>query len=159
MDEQQIGSGKRKVSFFELRTAGAMLAKAKRELVRLEGEESIDHVYNLFATAYHVTDYLKPVLPDADLRALLGDPIIRRCADVCNKAKHMKLTHGRADPSTRSVSGALGGAPLNSLPLNARGERRVRWDDGTEIEVVQLAKSAIERLEDCFRQHGIPLDV
>jgi len=63
------------MSFFELSTAGAMLAKAKRELERLEAEESIDHVYNLFTTAYHVTDYLKPVLSDADHRAVLNDAV------------------------------------------------------------------------------------
>ncbi|MCI3206425.1 MULTISPECIES: hypothetical protein [Pandoraea] len=143
------------MSFFELSTAGAMLAKAKRELERLEAEESIDHVYNLFTTAYHVTDYLKPVLSDADHRAVLNDAVMKHCADVCNKAKHMTLTRGRPDPSTYEISGAIGGAALNSIALNASGGRWVRWDDGTELEVVQFAKSVIARLEQIFAQHAI----
>ncbi|WP_321916702.1 hypothetical protein [Paraburkholderia sp. J11-2] len=147
------------MSFFELNTAGAMLAKARRELSRLEGEASIDHVYNLFTTAYHVIDYLKPVLSEVDHKSLLADPVIRHCADVCNKAKHMVLTRGRPDPSTLSVSGAIGGVPINSIAINASGKRWVRWPDGTELEVVQFARSVITRLEQIFAQHGVPADV
>ncbi|AZU56709.1 hypothetical protein CFM90_11100 [Ralstonia solanacearum] len=143
------------MSFFELTTASAMLAKARRELVRLECEESIDHVYNFFTTAYHVTDYLKPVLSVAEHRALVTEPAIQLCADVCNKAKHMTLTHSRPDPSTYSDSGAIGGAAINSVAINASGERWVRWADGTQLELVQFAKSVIERFEQFFAAHGI----
>ena len=113
------------MSFFELTTAATMIAKAKRELVRLESEESIDHAYNFFTTAYHVTDYLKPVLSVPDHKALVSEPAIQLCADVCNKAKHMTLTRNRPDPLTYSDSGAIGGAAINSIAINASGERWV----------------------------------
>ncbi|WP_042875626.1 hypothetical protein [Cupriavidus necator] len=143
------------MGFFELTTAGAMLAKAKRELVRLECEESIDHAYNFFTTAYHVTDYLKPVLSAADHRALVTEPAIHLCADVCNKAKHMTLTRSRSDPLTHSDSGAIGGAAINSVAINASGERWVRWADGTQLELVQFAKFIIAWFEQFFAAHGI----
>jgi len=145
------------MSFFELTAAGTVLAKAKRELARLESEKSIDHVYNFFVTAYHVTDYLKPVLSDVDYKALRADPKIRLCADVCNQAKHMTLTHGRPNPRTCSVSGAVGGAAINSVALNASGDRWVRWGDGTQLEVVRFARAVIALLEQYFADHGISM--
>lgn len=143
------------MSFFELTTAATMLAKAKRELARLESEESIDHAYNFFTTAYHVTDYLKPDLSVADHKALVTEPAIQLCADVCNKAKHMTLTRGRPDLMTYSDSGAIGGGAINSVAINASGERWVQWPDGTRLELVQFAKSVIARYEQFFAAHGI----
>ncbi|WP_033469895.1 hypothetical protein [Bordetella bronchiseptica] len=144
------------MSFFELTTAGAMLEKARRELARLQNEASVDHVYNFFVTAYHVTDYLKPVLSDTDYEELRADPQILFCADACNKAKHMKITRGRPDPRTYAESGAIGGSAINAVAINASGERWVQWDDGTRLEVVQFAQALIAWFDKFFAAHGIP---
>jgi hypothetical protein len=76
------------MSFFELTTAGAMFAKAKRELSRLQAEESVDHVYNFFTTAYHVTDYLKPIVSPVALKAFRNEPAVLFCTDVCKGEAH-----------------------------------------------------------------------
>ena len=143
------------MSFFELTSPTTMLSKAKRELERLEAEESVDHVFNLFTTLYHVADYLKPYVSEGDISTLKSEPNMKLCADVCNKAKHMKLERSRADISTYANSGAIGGAAINAIPLNGAGERWVLWEDGTKIEVVQFAKTVIERFEKFFAKHGI----
>jgi hypothetical protein len=83
-DKDQTSAG-----FFELRTAESMLEKAKRELARLEAEESIDHVYNFFVTAYHIVDYLDGRLSTQKLEKIKADQLMQFCADACNKAKHM----------------------------------------------------------------------
>ncbi|UEP53014.1 hypothetical protein LMA00_30305 [Burkholderia ambifaria] len=82
------------MSFFELTDAAAMLRKARRELDRLAGEPSIDHVFNFFVTAHSVTDYLKGAVVESDRAALLAELDIKLCRDVSNKAKHMTLDRG-----------------------------------------------------------------
>jgi hypothetical protein len=104
------------MGFFELGTAESMLEKAKRELTRLEAEDSIDHAYNFFVTAYHISDYLKGRLPKTALDAIRNDQLIQFCGDACNKAKHMRLTRDRPDVGTPIYSSAFGGAPFNTVP-------------------------------------------
>ncbi|RQX90171.1 hypothetical protein [Burkholderia stagnalis] len=143
------------MGFFELSDAAAMLGKARRELDRLASEPSIDHVFNFFVTAYHVTDYLKGVVAEADCKALRREPDLLLCADVANKAKHMKLERKRPDPATHQVSGAVGGAPLNAVALNGSGERWVRWPDGTEVEMLAFGTRVLARLAQFLADHGM----
>ena len=51
-----------------------------RELTRLEAEDSIDHVYNFFVTAYHIVDYLDGRLAESDFVSIKADPLIRPLA-------------------------------------------------------------------------------
>jgi hypothetical protein len=69
------------MGFFQLNTPKDMLEKAKRELTRLEtadsmAEDSIDHVYNFFVTAYHIVDYLDGRLAKPDVDAIKAEPLI-----------------------------------------------------------------------------------
>ncbi|MDR8032095.1 hypothetical protein [Burkholderia cenocepacia] len=143
------------MGFFELTDAAAMVCKARRELDRLAGEPSIDHVFNFFVTAHSVTDYLKGTVAEADRSALLAEPDIQLCRDVSNKAKHMRLDRGRPDPATHRVSGALGSAAFNTVAFNASGERWVRWPDGTEVEMQSFGTRVLARLEQFLTAHGI----
>lgn len=143
------------MGFFELTDAAAMLRKARRELDRLAREASIDHVFNFFVTAHSVTDYLKGAVAEPDRSALLAERDIQLCRDVSNKAKHMTLDRGRPDPATHRVSGALGSAALNTVALNASGERWVNWPDGTRVEMLSFGQRVLRRLEQFLTEHGI----
>ncbi|KOR12144.1 hypothetical protein [Burkholderia cenocepacia] len=143
------------MGFFELTDAAAMLRKARRELDRLASEPSIDHVFNFFVTARSLTDYLKGAVAEADRSALLAEPDIQLCRDVSNKAKHMRLDRGRPDPTTHHDSGAIGGAAINAVAINARGERWVSWPDGTRLEMLSFGTAVLQRLEQFLTTHGI----
>lgn len=143
------------MSFFELMSAEAMLGKAKREFERLREEPSIDHVYNFFVTAYHIVDYLEQRLSKEAIKTIRAIPVIQFCGDVCNKAKHMTLSRGRSDVATQSFSDAINGVPLNAIAINAPGERWVRWQDGTQLEVVIFATNVIATWEQLFTDYGI----
>jgi hypothetical protein len=134
--------------FFELKTAENMLEKAKRELARLEAEESIDHVYNFFVTAYHIVDYLDERLSKQKIKRIKSRKWMHLCADACNKAKHMRLTHDRPDVETLTpFKGAvLNTGALNTFALNTSSvERWIRWHDGRALEVVTFARSVIAK--------------
>jgi hypothetical protein len=136
-----------------------MLRKARRELDRIEREFSVDHVFNFFVTAFHVTDYLKmsgEVSPEK-VKDLRNDERIRKCADVCNKAKHFKLERSRPDISSRQYSGAIGGAPIGMLPINSSGARFIVWEDGSQLEIVSFARATIATLEEFFATNTIDL--
>ena len=84
------------MAYFELRTARDMLEKACREHKRLHREFNIDNVFNFFVTAYHICDYLKTtgIVPAGVVQDLEdNDPDINACRDLCNKGKHLRLTH------------------------------------------------------------------
>jgi hypothetical protein len=141
------------VGFFELRTAESMLEKAKRELTRLEAadsmaEDSVDHVYNFFVTAYHICDYF----PEPAREAVRKDPLIKLCGDACNTAKHMRLDpkYGREPVFTPKHYRFDHGAPVERSV-----KRCIRWDDGIEREAVAFAQSVIAKWEELFVKHGI----
>jgi hypothetical protein len=138
------------MGFFELETPESMLEKAKRELTRLEGECSIDNVYNFFVTAYHIVDTLPTKLPKADV---LKEDLIQRCADACNKAKHMELKRNRPDVKTPKHYHLVAGAPLDAS--NPSVKWCIVWKDGTSLEVVSFARDVIAKWEDIFRKHKI----
>jgi hypothetical protein len=140
------------LGFFELETAEHMLEKAKRELSRLEAEVSIDHVYNFFATAYHVLDYLDGRLSRPVIDTIRAEPLIQLCGDACNKAKHMRLTR-RPDVTTPKHYRLLTGAPRNAS--NPSVEWCIVWQDGSSLEVVKFARSVIAKWEELFFTHGI----
>jgi hypothetical protein len=141
------------MGFFELETPERMLEKAKREFVRLEAEDSIDHVYNFFVTAYHIVDYLDGRLAKPIVKAIKTDPLIMLCEDACNKAKHMELTHRRPDVKTPTIySVSLGGPPD---PANESLERRIVWPSGDSEEVISFARSVIAKWDELFLKHEI----
>lgn len=146
------------MGFFELGTAESVLKKAKRELKRLEAENSIDHVYNFFVTACHIADYLDGRLAEPDVKSIKAEPLIQFCGDVCNKAKHMRLTWNRPDVETpiRFKGAVLNTAPLNTFALNtSRVERWIIWEDKSTLEVVRFARDVIAKWEKIFVEHGI----
>jgi hypothetical protein len=101
-----------KESFFELTTPRDMLEKAKRELIRLEENLHIDHVYNFFTTAYHIQDYLKNgnYLSQSEVDKFFNDQDLKDCRDICHKGKHLKrlcCTSRKADEITPAPDAAM----------------------------------------------------
>jgi hypothetical protein len=153
------------MGFFELETPKNMLEKAKRELARIETDDSIDHVYNFFVTAYHIVDDLDEHLK----KEIWNDQLIKHCGDACNKAKHMKLTKERPDVETSKNNKLIekkfiprapwlylkGGNLEETVRFDPSVERRIVWEDGASREVVSFARAVTTKWEKFFAMHGI----
>jgi hypothetical protein len=135
------------MAFFELRTPRDIFEKAKREYARLEKEYSIDHVFNFFVTAYHIQDYVRKsgLVPQHVLDAFLSDVDLKDCRDLCDKGKHMRLTH-RADPTTDIWSSTIGGAPIGALSLCGDDEW-ILLTGNRRVNIKWLAKSLLSKWE------------
>jgi hypothetical protein len=143
------------MAFLELRTPRDMLDKAKREHGRLSSNFNIDNVFNFFVTANHIRDYIeKSAAVDKDVVATFcSSQDMLDCRDLCDKAKHLRLTK-RTDPVTHRWSGALGGAPLNVLPLGGDGRWEL-WSDNRHVDIQQLASRVLYLWDGFFDQHGL----
>ncbi len=138
--------------FLEIRTPRDMLEKARRERARLSARIDVDNVFNFFVTAYHVKDYIEKsgAVPSVVVQELYSeqDMRVRDCRDLCDKAKHLKLTR-RADPDTHKWSGAVGGAPIGAIPLGSAGYWEL-WSGERHIRIVPLASRVMARLDRFF---------
>lgn len=143
------------MAFLELRTPRDMLEKAKREHARLSSSFDIDHVFNFFVTANHIRDYVEKTgaVPQSQVEAFFQDLDMKDCRDLCDKAKHLRLTK-RPDPVTHQWSGAIGGAPIGALPIGANGEWEL-WSGGRTVEIAPLAAVVLRKWEQFFQQHGL----
>lgn len=131
--------------FFDLKTPLDMLEKAKRELARFEETASVDHVFNFLISANHLRDFAgcDPKIPDAALKAFMGEPDIQLCAALANKAKHFKLRlkPGRPDPDTFHFDHTLSGgmALSGGMKLSTGHEWLLVTAPGVEQEFRPLA--------------------
>ncbi len=68
---------------------------------------SQDDMWNLFQACWHIKDWVKhdPVVPqpvkDAIKQEAESNPLLLMCHDVCNGAKHLKLTTPRGGGAIR----------------------------------------------------------
>ncbi len=143
------------MSFFELRTARDVFAKAEREYQRLHSELSIDNVFNFFVTAHQIQDYVRKAnaVPQLMLDTFLSDTDLKDCRDLCDKGKHLRLTK-RTDPKTHRYSGSLNGASLNTLPING-GDKWVLLTGNREVEVEWLAERVINKWRGFLDHNGL----
>ncbi|MCK9398303.1 MAG: hypothetical protein M0Q44_22295 [Methylobacter sp.] len=143
------------MAFLELRTPRDMLNKAEREYERLRTNFNIDNVFNYFVTANHIRDYImktdsaKQVLIDS----FFTDQDMKDCRDLCDKAKHLKLTK-RLDPQTHKWSGCIGGAPIGVLPIGGDGEWEL-WSNDRVVNIEQLAERVLTKWREFFETHGL----
>ena len=143
------------MTFFQLQTPRDMLEKTKREHARLSASFDIDHVFNFFVSAYHISDYIKKTnaVPQKIIDTFLSDADIQACHDLCDKGKHMRLTT-RTDPQTVIWSGCLGGAPLGVLPLGG-GDKWVVFVEDKQFDVEWLAQRVLDKWVTFFEQNGL----
>ncbi|MDH4260183.1 MAG: hypothetical protein OEW16_07745 [Gammaproteobacteria bacterium] len=132
-----------------------MLEKAKREYSRLKASFDIDNVFNFFVTANHIRDYIEKnkAVSHSDLEKFCSDQDLRDCRDLCDKAKHLRLTK-RTDPATHKWSGAIGGAPIGAVPIGGGGTWEL-WSDGRTVNIESLADRVISKWEQFFLANGL----
>lgn len=143
------------MAFLELRTPRDILDKAEREYVRLQSKFDIDNVFNYFVTANHIRDYIMKnnAVTQSIMDSFFTDQDMKDCRDLCDKAKHLRLTR-RPDPQTHKWSGCLGGAPLGVLPLGGDGEWEL-WSDGRVVNIQQLAERVLIKWREFFATHNL----
>lgn len=143
------------MAFLELKTPRDMLNKAEREYERLQNNFNIDNVFNYFVTANHIRDYImknesvKQVIMDS----FFTDQDMKDCRDLCDKAKHLKLTK-RPDPHTNKWSGCFGGAPVGALPVGGDGEWEL-WSNGRAVNIQHLSERVLIKWKDFFETHEL----
>lgn len=143
------------MAYFELRSARDMFDKAEREFAKLSADFTIDNVFNFFVTAYHIQDYVRrsSSVTWSDVDSFLADIDIKDCRDLCDKGKHLQLTR-RADPITHISSGALGGAPLNTISINGGGKWLLLTDD-RQVEIESLARRVLDKWRNFLNLHDL----
>jgi hypothetical protein len=143
------------MGFFELRTPRDMLEKARREHTRLLERCDIDNIFNFFVTANHLRDYIQKAaaVSPTTLEAFLKDSDLKDCRDLCDKGKHLTLTK-REDPSTNTMSGCLGGAPLGAMALGS-GTTWLLSSGGRSVDVQWLANRVLEKWDGFFTSNGL----
>ncbi len=143
------------MAFLELRTPRDMLNKAEREFDRLQKNFDIDNVFNYFVTANHIRDYIEKnkSVKQIDIDTLFNDQDMKDCRDLCDKAKHLKLTK-RPDPQTHKWSGCIGGAPIGVLPIGGDGEWEL-WSNERVVNIQQLSERVLNKWREFFEKHGL----
>ena len=143
------------MSYFELRSPRDMLGKAERELARLQGDRTIDNIYNFFVTAYHVQDSVKAAqaVPAEALRAFLRDEDLRDCRAMCHKGKHFHLS-GHPNAVTDIVDSSFGGASFGEVCYGEDDVRTLMYD-GRVVDIESLPGRVIEKWRRFFSEHGL----
>jgi len=143
------------MTFFKLQTPRDMLEKANREYARLCDSFDIDNVFNYFVTAYHISDYIKKTkaVEQSTLSKFLEDPDIKMSRDLCDKGKHMTLTH-RPDPKTKIITGGWGTGPWGLAPWGG-GESWSLVTNDQNINIKQLSKIVLEKWTSFFQNNGL----
>ena len=143
------------MAFLELRTPRDMLEKAKREHQRLSADFNIDNVFNFFVTANHIRDYIEKnnAASKEAIAELFSFQDMKDCRDLCDKAKHLRLTK-RIDPQTHCWSGTVGGAPIGVLPVGSDGRWEL-WSDSRHVDIQRLANRVLELWDEFFSEHGL----
>lgn len=151
--------------FFDLRTPRDMLAKAQRELAKLESKLDIDNVFNFFVTAYHVRDYLEIQFPalQGDLKNLFeNDSDLNLCNFICNKGKHLELRPSKTGTPRDKTARvhrrppSIPGAFIPGLSIPGAGALTVFYVNGVEVDVRSLARRIVDKWQAFFQTHSIP---
>jgi len=141
--------------FFTIRDHEDMLAKAERELDRMEADLNTDTVFNFFVSAYHVMDYVKAIpVPKTATDLMYADPDFEMCQFICNKGKHLELK--RDDKDARFAPGEptrFGRHRLGTVRLGWTSPRFLV--DGREVNVLQLGRGLIAKWKAFFIANGI----
>jgi hypothetical protein len=150
-----------KASPFFMSNPRHMFEKAKRDFDKMKANVNTETVFNFFVTAYHIRDYVEnqsKALRDAIFKEFNEDKDFRMCRYICEKGKHMELTHERWKDyqfnTQHNLGGLLDGAPLDAVYLDANESYRL-VADGKEIEVIALGQQILQKWERFFKANGI----
>jgi hypothetical protein len=160
---------------FEFKDSGDVLAKAKREQVRLvdalasqDRVQIADAIFNFAVTAYHIKDWLKKspgaAYSGVDVENhIASDPYLRACREICNASKHRLLRSPPVDTvavsasATSIVSPYLGESADVALETETAPRFRVKVVslDGTRVEAGEFASRVLAAWEQFFLNHGL----
>ena len=152
-------------------------ARVERALARVRSNrgrelpEYEDDVWSFFQNAWHLKDWIKndPELSQKDRDAVEGDvgglEVLRICADLANRSKHLRLEHKRLDAniSKRSTHIHAGAVHLSLssgssvVPGYAELIFTIVADDGREFGVIETAEQAVAEWRELLNRYGVPV--
>ncbi len=142
---------------FEIRTPSDLLAKVKRDFVRLRASpNSSDIAFDLFVAARHVPDWVQSAGGQAASASFAASVELRICRHLADGAKHFAATH----PQHKQVLNAVakpGGFDTEVFDEGVfdTGRLEIELDPrdpdtaalGARIDVIDLATAVIRELE------------
>jgi hypothetical protein len=145
------------VPLFQLAGAPDMLAKARREHVRLRKRVDIDTVFNFLVTAHHIRDYVENcgMVSKQEVERFAQDHDVATCRDLANTGKHLRLMrHGRVTPPNRVKRSYVGAGMVGDMMVGA-GERWLLESGSHTVDIVTFADRLIAKWESFFAKHSI----
>jgi len=119
-------------------------------------EGQFDDVLAFFMNSYHLKDWIKNDISDTNLNQIVEKYIndndcLKLCADICNGAKHLDLTHSRfgGDTSMRTE------IHLDLSQENPPVIRKwyIKSHTGQEFDAFDIATQCVKKWVDFFNQH------
>jgi len=148
---------------YGLKSPRDMLAKLRRDHVRLNEEVSSDNFFNFVVTAYHIIDWVKnnPSVPASaknDVGSVYGNTYIAVCRDIANASKHFALDpkyKGQITAKTSAISGF--GVGRYGAGGYGVGEESIMvvLNDGQRFDGLQLAQEIINAWDVFFAKHSL----
>lgn len=147
---------------FAINTAEDMLEKAKTELELYRQAPNPHVIFNLFITIFHIQDYISNGarrIKKRKYNRIVKDKIKKHFGEyylwmkfICDKQKHYHLDNRehqsmQSEATQQHTSSVLGGAPLNTLPLNGNDQYILTYK-GQSIELGALAETLISKWEE-----------
>lgn len=162
---------------FELDSPRDLLAKARREQVRLREAivtqnrtQIADAIFNFAVTAYHVKDWLKKSAsgsyrPKDVEKHLFSVPVLRICREICNASKHRGLDEPAKDTQAVTASANAVTSPMHlqigevSLESEQAPSFRIKivTFEGARFEVMDFSTQVIIAWEQFFTSHGLSM--
>ncbi len=127
----------------------------------MKASPNIDTVFNFYVTAYHVKNYVEvqfPALEAALVEEFKTDRAFQMCGYICNKGKHLKLTHRpwKDYPfKTRRKLGAVADKMVANQCYANEGPSYRLVVDGEETDVIALGQEVLDKWEVFFKNNGI----
>jgi hypothetical protein len=156
---------------------GTQYGRVKRALARVEDQNRDqqayeDDLWTFFMHAWHLKDWVKhdTAVPQAVRDSIENDVKQHRAlmvaADLANGAKHLTLTSKRvgAVPSGKDVSvylqgalrlGSSGEPPLPPPPPQFSYRYRLKLDNGSELNALDVARDAVAAWKTILTSNGL----
>jgi hypothetical protein len=148
-------------NFFGIENPGDYLAKLEREYARFKSEPECDHpdhIFNFMVTAHALLEYVVKLAPQHSnaVGQLAGTGPMQLCRDIGNRSKHVTLTrNNRLNPESYEESGAIGGAPINAVPINGGSRWKVGYPGRDWFDAEEVVDQVMFGWRSFFQQNNI----
>jgi hypothetical protein len=125
-------------------------------------EGQYDDMLAFFMNCYHLKDWIKNDISDTSLNAAVEDYInqnacLKLCADICNGAKHLNLTHSRFGEGTSIRTEVHLDESLENPPVIRKWY--ITSDSGQIFDSFDIATQCVQKWVEFFNQHESELNV